>query len=84
MTEWVVVRSSEEPSEFDLVSSPTTVYQHRNIHTVEEHDEMSDITVTMFEHEERKMSRSEYMDVYAEPMKASISNIEDALCDLDM
>lgn len=88
MKDWRKVSGSQEtkPEEFDLVSSPFVVYQRKNIERVTELQDMGDgeqVEVEMWQYDEREMSREEYMDVYAEPMKAAIANIEDALCEFD-
>ena len=42
------------------------------------------VEVEMWQYDEREMSREEYMEVFAEPMKSAIANIEDVLCELDV
>lgn len=62
MTGWKVVRGSQEtaPSELDMSSSPTTVYQRRNIEQIEVEQTDSDETVSMWQYEEREMTPAEY------------------------
>lgn len=63
MTQWKTSQCAHayKPVEWDLTSSPTTVYQHRNIHEVvippsEEHE----TEITVWEYEERAFTREEY------------------------
>ena len=88
MKDWKRVSGSQEtkPEEFDLVSSPFVVYQRRNIERVTETQDMGgeQVEVEMWQYDEREMSREEYMEVFAEPMKSAIANIEDVLCELDV
>ena len=62
MTEWKLVQGSqiEKPLEVDTFSSPTTVYLRRNIEQVEFKDEMAEETFTMWQYEERQMTKAEY------------------------
>ena len=85
MKDWKKVHGSqaEQPPEFDTTSSPTTVYQRRNIQRVA--IENRDGTKSeLWEYDERTMSHDEYA-VIAEIIKAQkdIAAIEDVLCSLD-
>lgn len=86
MQDWKTVRGSQEtqPSEFDTTSSSVWVYQRRNVHTVTETNE-DGMTTTLWEYEERLLTREEYILVYNElyPMQQSIAALEDVLCELD-
>ena len=76
MKDWKKVQGSmvERPAEFDTESSPTTVYQRRNIKqiTVEAADGS---TSTMWEYEERTMSHTEYICLISETNKSQIEYI---------
>lgn len=64
MTEWKKVHGSTEPQEWDTWSSPTTVYQHRNIifrpaeMDSDESDNMG--RAEYWEYEERQFTKGEY------------------------
>lgn len=60
MTKWKTVRGSmtEEPKAIDMTTSPTTVYERRNISKVTVEDESG--SVDMWEYEERQMTIEEY------------------------
>ena len=85
MKAWKKVYGSqvEQPPEFDTASSPTTVYQRRNVKrvTIENGDGTKS---ELWEYDERTMSHDEYA-VIAEIIKTQkdIAAIEDALCSLD-
>ena len=85
MKDWKKVYGSqvERPSEFDTTSSPTTVYQRRNVKRVTI-DNMGGTTSELWEYDERTMSHDEYA-VMAEVVKnqKDIAAIEDILCALD-
>lgn len=76
MKDWRKVQGSmlERPAEFDTESSPTTVYQRRNIKQVE--IEGTDGTITKnWEYEERTMSPAEYFHLIEETNKSKIEYI---------
>jgi len=85
MTEWKTVQGSQEtqPAEFDTTSSPTTVYQRRNVQRVTVNN-ADGTKAELWEYEERTMSREEYA-VMAEVAKTQkdIAAIEDVLCSID-
>lgn len=58
MTDWKIVHYQERPSELDTESSPTTVYERRNIVQVTE--TYMDSVVEQWECEEREYSADEY------------------------
>lgn len=60
MTDWrkVTGSQSERPQEFDTDSSPTTVYQHRNIEQITV--ENGETTTTLWQYDEREMTPEEY------------------------
>ena len=60
MTKWKTVRGSmtEEPKAIDMTTSPTTVYERRNISKVTVENESG--SVDMWEYEERQMTIEEY------------------------
>lgn len=61
MTEWreVFGTEAEQPEEFDTASSPTTVYQRRNVKKATKED-ADGKKIAGWQREEREMSREEY------------------------
>ena len=65
MTDWKVVQGSQpnKPDEFDVTSSPTTIYQRRNIQriTIEDKNENNnDSNIELWQYEERELTIEEY------------------------
>lgn len=60
MTEWKRVRGSVRPAELDTTSSSSTVYMRRNIEEVTTKDPVDGREDTIFEYDERTMSKEEY------------------------
>ena len=92
MKDWIRVRGSqiEKPLEFDTISSPTTVYQHRNIIRVTETNSFDDSTIELWEYDERELTHEEYLEVYTEvlqskitEMESNVANLEDYICMMD-
>lgn len=85
MKDWRKVHGSqvEKLSEFDTTSSPTTVYQRKNIQRIEI-ENMDGTTSELWEYDERTMTHEEH-SVIAEIVKTQkdIAAIEDILCSLD-
>lgn len=77
MTEWKKVQGSqpETPGEFDTTSSPTTVYQRRNVQrvTVDEAE--------LWEYEERTMTHEEFAVLLAQ---MDAAKFEDELTDVQL
>ena len=86
MKNWQRVQGSQvnKPSEFDTTSSPTTVYQRKNIQRIEI-ENMDGTTSELWEYDERTMTHEEY-SVIAEIVETQkdIAAIEDVLCSLDV
>ena len=85
MMDWKTVQGSQpsKPEEFDVTSSDTVVYQRRNVHTVEVENEDGSKT-TLWEYDERELTKDEYTRLSLQNALSAIANIEDALCDMDM
>lgn len=66
MTEWYRSQSMDKPDEYDTTSSPTTVYQHRNMKKVQLPGAGDGDTVEGWEYDERAMTRDEYAAYQAE------------------
>ena len=84
MKDWKKVQGSqiERPAEFDATSSPTTVYQRRNITQVE--IEGTDCTTTaVWNYEERTMSHTEYAALVSENTQSKLEYIA-AMTDIDL
>lgn len=62
MQDWKLVKGSQssEPLEVDTVSSPDTVYLRKDIEQITETDEVSGEEVTMWQYQEKSMSKEEY------------------------
>lgn len=60
MTDWKVVQGSQlnKPEEFDVTSSPTTIYQRKNIQKVTV--ENNDSSTELWQYEERELTIEEY------------------------
>lgn len=82
MTEWKTVRGSqaEKPGEFDAASSPTTVYQRRNVKRVTV-DSMDGAAAELWEYEERTMSHEEFAALLAQ---MDAAKFEDELTDVQL
>ena len=85
MITWERVTGSqtEKPAEYDSTSSGVYVYQRRNIARVSSVDEMSGKTVESWEYDERKIPKNEFFNIQLQDLMSTISDIEDALCDMD-
>lgn len=64
--------SDTMPEDIDTVSSPTTVYIHKNIHAEERKDPETGETRTVFVYDEAKMPRQEYVDYLSGKTKADV------------
>ena len=64
--------SDTMPEDIDTVSSPTTVYIHKNIHTEERTDPETGETRTVFVYDEAKMTRQDYDNYIAGKTQADI------------
>ena len=63
MMNWYKSESIVRPDEVDITSSKKVVYLRRNIVERQREDEISGETVTYYEYDEAKLSRTEY-EVY--------------------
>ena len=74
MTDWRKVQGSqpEKPSEFDITTSSIVVYQRRNIKQVTV-DNSDGTTTTLWEYEEREMSREEYAVVHVNQLQQEVN-----------
>lgn len=67
MTNWYKAQSMTKPEEYDTTSSPTTVYQRKEIAEVQiAADHENKETVTGWEYMERQLTREEYNAFQAE------------------
>lgn len=89
MTNWKTSRSTVRPDEVDIASSKTTIYVRKNIRQVEVR--MGEEKVSMFEYEEKQMTRAEfvaYADILETAQKAlqsetELSETQNALLEID-
>ena len=66
MTDWYKAQAMEKPEEYDLTSSPATVYQRKGIKKVElPNVEGQEETLEVYEYQERTMLRDEYQQLQA-------------------
>ena len=74
MTDWKKVQGSqpEKPSEFDITTSSVVVFQRRNIKQVTV-DNSDGTTATLWEYEEREMSREEYAVVHVNQLQQEVN-----------
>ena len=66
MTNWYKAQSTEKPEEYDLKSSPTTVYQRKEIEQVAVEHTDGEGTSLIWEYMERQLTREEYDAFQAE------------------
>jgi len=79
------------PQEFDTTSSPTTIYQRRNVHKVSVVNEMDNTSTDGWEYEERELTKEEYLEIYSamledklQKSESNIADIEDYICSIDI
>lgn len=81
MTDWKEVHDSraEQPAVLDASSSPTTVYERRNIHQETREVTMGEETqeVTEWVYEQRELSAAEYAEMTSPATKAIMQAISD-------
>ena len=84
MKDWRKVQGSqvERPSEFDTTSSPTTVYQRKNIVQVEVEGADGSKT-TVWEYEERTMNHTEYAKLVNETIQSKLEYLA-VMTDVDL
>lgn len=66
MKDWYTAQSMTEPAEYDTTSSPTTVYQRKNIKKVTKEATEQEEAQEYFEYQERQMTKEEYQQLQAE------------------
>lgn len=79
MKEWKIVLGTEEikPLEIDKISSPTTVYQRRNIEQVEQTDSTTGDKIKYWKREERELTLEEYsILILMQEIKNDIINVQ--------
>ena len=82
MTDWKKVFGSQDvkPAEFDSTSSPSTVYQRKNIERVTIKSVFGDSD--FWQYDERTMSHDEYSKLRAELLENEVTNLQLALVEL--
>lgn len=73
MTDWRIARYQNRPLEIDSASSPTTVYERRNIHEVI--SEYNDEVIAEWECEERTYTKDEYGLLTSPTMKTIMQQL---------
>lgn len=66
MSEWYQSESMERPMEWDTTSSPSTVYQHKNIQKITKKGIDKEEDQEVYTYMERTMSREDYVALQAE------------------
>lgn len=66
MTNWYKAQAMEIPTEYDTTSSPTTVYQRKEIKQVTVPAMDGEKEQTAYEYMERQMTQGEYSQLQAE------------------
>lgn len=66
MTNWYKAQAMEVPTEYDTTSSPTTVYQRKEIKQVTVPAMDGEKEQTAYEYKERQMTQGEYSQLRAE------------------
>ena len=66
MTNWYKAQAMEAPTEYDTTSSPTTVYQRKEIKQVIVPAMDGEKEQTAYEYMERQMTQGEYSQLQAE------------------
>ena len=86
MTEWKRVEGDVEPLLLDTISSPDTVYMHRNI-TQEDRTDMDGNTYKIWAYDEQTYTREEYNQLISPATVATrqqMTDIELAILELDI
>lgn len=85
MTQWQKVfgTQAEKPAELDTASSPTTVYQRRNIKAAV-HEDGQGQQVQGWEYEERQLGADEYERLLAEEESPATQAIMQAISDVQL
>ena len=86
MTDWQKAQSSTKPMEFDTISSPTTVYQRKNITEVTKENEtdVEGMPSTVWEYDERTMSHEEYLQVAQQYNSEKLNTLSSVLDDIQL
>lgn len=66
VSEWYQTESMDKPTEWDTTSSPTVVYQHKNITEQIRKDIDGEEDRTVYVYSERTMSQEEYTKIQAD------------------
>ena len=82
VSEWYQAESVEKPEEWDTQSSPSVVYQRKNIKETTRTEETE--TVTIYSYQERTMSQNEYAAYQAELESPATKMIMQSLSALEM
>lgn len=85
MMDWQKVQGSQEtrPEELDTTSSAFYVYQRKNIERVTVEDSMTGDSYEVWQYDERKLTRDEFILESAKQTRADIDFIA-AMSDLDL
>jgi hypothetical protein len=76
---WYKTDSTEIPKAVDCTSSPTTVWVTRNCVTKEKQDEETGETKTIYEYEECKITKDEYIDMLHEQQEITNEALQELI-----
>nr|DAF92322.1 MAG TPA: hypothetical protein [Myoviridae sp. ctBvM24] len=84
MSEWYKAESMDKPEEWDTASSPTTVYQRKNITEQTRKDAEGEDDLTYYAYDERTMSQEEYVALQADLESPATKMIMQQLSSVEM
>ena len=84
MTNWYKSEAMERPQEIDATSSPSTVYQRKDIKEVQKEGMTEGESVTAYEYLERQMTKEEYAAMNAEMESPATKMIMQSLSAIEM
>lgn len=84
LSEWYKTESMDRPDEWDTNTSPSVVYQRRNISEDTKEAEEGEESMTVYIYEERTMTQAEYAQLQAELESPATKMIMQAMSSLEM
>lgn len=79
---WKTVQCVERPDETDTKSSPTTVYQRKGFKQVQVENSMGGEPTTLWEYQERELTRAEWDNLNSLPTQTIMQAISDLQVDV--
>lgn len=84
MSEWYQAESIDKPTEWDTTSSPTVVYQHKDITKQTRKNIENEEGYTVYVYKERVMSQEEYISIQAELESPTTKMMMQTLSSIEM